>query len=80
VGLLNKMKLGESAKVLGFDDNPKKEGPVFRLIELGIELGSVITLCYKTPFGGYPLAVKVRDRLIGLGKEESSLIFVSKET
>ncbi len=50
-----------------------------RLLEMGLLEGSVVTLVHEAPFGGDPIAVRVRGALLALRRNEANLIEVSRE-
>jgi ferrous iron transport protein A len=57
----------------------KEEDPIARrLLEMGVTDGSVVEVMYEAPFGGDPIAVKIRGALLGLRREEADYIMVSE--
>ncbi len=70
------MKLGEMEK--GFSGViTKTSGPVemrSRLLEMGFLEGSRVEVMHVAPFGGDPIAVKVRGSLLALRRNEANYI------
>ncbi len=50
-----------------------------RLLEMGLLEGSQIELIHEAPFGGDPIAVRVRGALIALRRNEANYIEVTLE-
>lgn len=75
-------KLGELEKgAIGTIE--KTGGPIEirrRLLEMGFLEGSVVELVHAAPFGGDPIAVKVRGSLIALRRVEANHIEVREST
>ena len=72
-------KLGELAKGMT-GVIARTEGPVDvrrRLLEMGFLEGSTVELVHEAPFGGDPIAVKVRGSLLALRRSEANLIEVT---
>ena len=51
---------------------------VQRLMEMGFLDGSWVEVLHEAPFGGDPIAVRVRGTLIALRREEANLVWVEK--
>lgn len=50
-----------------------------RLLEMGLLEGSAIELVHEAPFGGDPIAVRVRGALLALRRNEANFIEISLE-
>lgn len=50
-----------------------------RLLEMGLLEGSTIELIHEAPFGGDPIAVRVRGALLALRRNEANYIEISPE-
>jgi len=50
-----------------------------RLLEMGLLEGSRVELVHEAPFGGDPIAVRVRGTLLALRRNEANYIEVSTE-
>ena len=74
--LLGEMSVGMSGTIVN------TSGPVEirrRLLEMGLLEGSVVTLVHEAPFGGDPIAVRVRGALLALRRNEANYIEVSTD-
>jgi Fe2+ transport system protein FeoA len=74
------MKLGELEKGMSGIIS-KTGGPLEirrRLLQMGLLEGSVVELVHVAPFGGDPIAVKVRGSLLALRRNEANHIDVSE--
>lgn len=49
-----------------------------RLLEMGLLEGSIVELIHVAPFGGDPIAVKVRGSLLALRRNEANYIEVGE--
>lgn len=58
---------------------PSDEGICARLMEIGLLEGSVVEVVHEAPFGGDPIAVRVRGALIALRRNEANHIWVQAE-
>lgn len=59
----------------------KTGGPIEirrRLLEMGFLEGSVVELVHEAPFGGDPIAVKVRGSLLALRRNEANHVEVGE--
>ena len=50
-----------------------------RFLEMGFVEGNEVTVLHEAPFGGDPIAVKVRGALIALRRQEANFIEVKLE-
>lgn len=73
---LGKLEKGQAGRILRVDG----EGDVVRrLLEMGLLEGSQVELVHEAPFGGDPVAVRVRGALIALRRDEANLVDVEVE-
>lgn len=73
---LGEMKVGTHGIIL------RTEGPDEirrRLLEMGLLEGSRVELVHEAPFGGDPIAVRVRGTLLALRRNEANYVAVSIE-
>jgi ferrous iron transport protein A len=70
LGELNK---GETGVILGL----KASALAKRLLEVGFLEGARVEVMHESPYGGDPIAVRVRGSLVGIRREEANLIRVS---
>lgn len=69
------MRRGQAGRIC------RLEGPeesVRRLLELGLVEDSWIEVVHEAPFGGDPIAVKVRGGVLALRRKEADQILVRK--
>jgi ferrous iron transport protein A len=67
---LSQLKKGERGRidsVLGSSSDPITH----RLMELGLVDGSVVEVVHEAPYGGDPIAVRVRGALVALRRSEA---------
>ena len=70
---LGQLKVGESGKIV----TVVGDGEVSRrLLEMGLLEGSTIELIHEAPFGGDPIAVRVRGAMIALRRAEANRVEV----
>lgn len=50
-----------------------------RLMEMGLLEGSRVEVAHEAPFGGDPIAVRVRGALIALRRNEANQVWVEHE-
>jgi len=65
-----KGQAGMIAAVTGSDSDPI----TLRLMELGLVQGSRVELVHEAPYGGDPIAVRVRGTLIALRRSEAARV------
>lgn len=73
---LDQLEKGQKAMIFSVQGNPNSSGLKHRLLEMGFLKGSSVELVHVAPFGGDPIAVRVRGGLIALRKSEASLVEV----
>jgi ferrous iron transport protein A len=74
LGELNKNQKALIVKVGRAGDVPEF---IDRLLEMGLLEGSVVEVMHEAPFGGDPLAIRVRGALIALRRNEANAVEVS---
>ena len=76
---LGSLKVGVFARIIGIGEGAEGEGSeiISRLLEMGFLEGSRLEVIHEAPFGGDPIAVRVRGALIALRRNEANLIRVS---
>ncbi len=72
---LGEMRVGEGGLISRLDG---PEDLVRRLMELGLVEDSYVQIAHQAPFGGDPIAVKVRGGLLGLRKSEANRVWVRR--
>lgn len=72
---LAKLQKGQKARILSIEF---QEGDDLsqRLMEIGLLEGSTVELVHEAPFGGDPIAVRVRGALIALRRAEAARVTV----
>ena len=70
---LSELKKGLPASILRIEGNPEL---IQRLLEMGFLEGSAIQILHTGPFGGDPIAVRVRGTLVALRRSEAAAIEV----
>lgn len=74
---LGELMPGQSARLKGFSPQAQHEGAIVRrLMELGLIEGADVAVVHQAPFGGDPIAVRVRGSLIALRRAEANLLEV----
>lgn len=73
---LGEMKVGTSGTIL---NTTGPEEIRRRLLEMGLLEGSHVELVHEAPFGGDPIAVRVRGSLLALRRSEANYVEVSTE-
>lgn len=71
---LGELRKGECARIVSVRD-PETELSR-RLLEMGLLEGSLVELVHEAPFGGDPVAVRVRGALIALRRGEANQVEV----
>ncbi len=74
---LGELKPGERARVVGMTAGVATV--MRRLMELGLLEGAQVELVHQAPFGGDPIAIRVRGALIALRRAEANLLEVRVE-
>lgn len=67
---LKKGERGQIGSVTGSPSDPVTQ----RLMELGMVDGSVVEVVHEAPYGGDPIAVRVRGALIALRRSEAARV------
>jgi len=73
---LGELRPGDEGRIVRISSSPSTDELVARLMEMGLLEGSDFTLVHEAPFGGDPIAVRVRGALIALRRSEANLIEV----
>ena len=71
---LGEMKKGQAGRIIIVRDDA--DGFSRRLMEIGLLEGSEVEVVHEAPFGGDPMAVRVRGALIALRRLEANQIEV----
>jgi ferrous iron transport protein A len=73
---LSTLSRGSRGRIIqvGSDHTPHER--VQQLLALGVLEGAEFELAHEAPFGGDPIAVKIRGSLLALRRSEASEIFV----
>jgi ferrous iron transport protein A len=74
LGELKKGEQGTITRVTG--ENAERDEIARRLLEMGLLEGSRVELVHEAPFGGDPVAVRVRGALLALRRNEANLVEV----
>lgn len=72
---LGDLKAGQVARIASIDDTAEIAA---RLMEIGLLEGSQVEVVHEAPFGGDPIAVRVRGALIALRRGEADLVRVEE--
>jgi ferrous iron transport protein A len=73
---LGELKRGEGGLITRVGGAPDQEEMSRRLLEMGLLEGSRVELVHEAPFGGDPVAVRVRGALLALRRNEANLVEV----
>lgn len=71
---LGELKKGERVRIVSV--RAASDSMTERLLEMGLLEGSLVELVHEAPFGGDPIAVRVRGALIALRRAEANAIEV----
>lgn len=71
---LGELKKGERARIVSVQADQVEMSR--RLLEMGLLEGSWVELVHEAPFGGDPVAIRVRGALIALRRNEANFIEV----
>ena len=79
---LGQMKRGQSARIVavggvGPGGDASYDEITRRLLEMGLLEGAQVEVVHEAPFGGDPMAVRVRGALVALRRQEANLIQVA---
>jgi ferrous iron transport protein A len=72
---LGELKKGQSGSIVRVGGEREL---LARLLEMGLLEGSRVELVHEAPFGGDPVAVRVRGALIALRRNEANLVEVEE--
>ncbi len=73
LGELQRGERGRIVAIRGEDETTR------RLLEMGLLEGALVEVVHEAPFGGDPIAVRVRGALIALRRNEANHVEVSDE-
>ena len=73
---LGDLPRGKIARIVSVDEGSDISA---RLMEMGLLEGSEVEVVHYAPFGGDPIAVRVRGALIALRRNEANLVWVHHE-
>lgn len=73
---LGKLKKGERALIAHVGGAEFSMDFVERLLEMGLLEGSMIEVVHEAPFGGDPIAVRIRGSLVALRRQEADAVEV----
>jgi ferrous iron transport protein A len=74
---LGDLRKGQMATILSVGLDAQEPELTQRLMEMGLLEGSVVEIVHEAPFGGDPVAIRVRGSLIALRRHEANQIEVS---
>jgi ferrous iron transport protein A len=75
---LGELKPGEKARIVTIESQGDAVDFAARLMEMGMLEGSLVELMHEAPFGGDPVAVRVRGALIALRRGEANQVWVER--
>lgn len=70
---LSELKKGTAARITAIEGD---DALLRKLLEMGIEEGSEITMLHEGPLGRDPLAISINDRIVALRRREAAQIRV----
>ena len=73
---LGQLQVGQRGRIVSVGGTSDSLGWVQRLMALGFLEGAVAELVHEAPFGGDPIAVRVRGTLLALRRVEANSIEV----
>jgi len=77
---LGELKKGQAGKIISVGKtsgaDSVTENITQRMLEMGLLEGAWVELVHEAPFGGDPVAVRVRGALIALRRNEANLVEV----
>ncbi len=74
---MGELDCGDRGTIVSLEGDP---GICRRLMEMGLIEGSEVELMHEAPFGGDPIAVRVRGALIAIRRAEANYITVQTGT
>ncbi|MGZ3688525.1 MAG: FeoA family protein [Bdellovibrionota bacterium] len=75
---LGELKRGERARIVSVGRDGEDPEMARRLMEMGLIDGSSVELVHEAPFGGDPIAVRVRGALVALRRAEANQVEVER--
>jgi ferrous iron transport protein A len=75
---LGELRPGDRARIVAIESEGRAAELAARLMEMGLLEGSGVELVHEAPFGGDPIAVRVRGALIALRRGEANQIWVER--
>lgn len=75
---LGELRPGDRARIVAIESEGIAAELAARLMEMGLLEGSAIELVHEAPFGGDPIAVRVRGALIALRRGEANQVWVER--
>ena len=76
---LGELRKGDKARIVKVGSSDLACEMTARLLEMGLLEGSCVEVLHEAPFGGDPVAVRVRGALIALRRCEANMIEVAHE-
>jgi ferrous iron transport protein A len=76
---LGELEKGKRARIISIDPAAGSGEICARLMEMGLLEGSLVEVVHEAPFGGDPIAVRVRGAMIALRRNEANHIWVQYE-
>ncbi len=73
---LGQLKVGQKGRIVRVGSQADSPDWVKRLMALGFLEGSVAEVVHQAPFGGDPVAVRVRGTLLALRRQEANAVEV----
>jgi len=73
---LGELRRGEKALITKVGRSHDSSEFIARLLEMGLLEGSTVEILHEAPFGGDPLAIRVRGALIALRRNEANAVEV----
>ena len=79
---LGHLRAREGGRITQVADAPGEAGAAItrRLLEMGFLEGTEVQIAHEAPFGGDPVAVRVRGTLVALRRSEADLIEVESQS
>ena len=74
---LGELKKGMSGRISRIEPSGDNKELVTRMMSMGLLEGSEVQLVHEAPFGGDPIAVRVRGALIALRRSEANQVEVT---
>ena len=71
---LGELGKGKQARIMSIDSQLGASEICARLMEMGLLEGSLVEVVHEAPFGGDPIAVRVRGALIALRRNDANYL------